>query len=416
MSDTFSNTDKAVPTHGSKPPKGPLSDLRVLEMGQLLAGPFCGQMLADFGAEVIKCEPPGSGDPMRQWGREKPHGKSLWWPVVARNKLSVTLNLRTPEAQDMVRELVKDTDILVENFRPGTMERWGLGYDTLSAINPRLIMVRVTGYGQTGPYAPRAGYGAIGEAMGGLRYVVGDPNSQPSRMGISIGDELAAVHACMGALMALHARTRTGRGQVVDSAIYESVLNMMESLVTEFDVAGYVRERTGAILPNIAPSNVYDTADNQLLLIAANQDTVFTRLAEAMGKPELSLDERYATHSARGQRQAELDEMINDWTRTHDLKPLEALLSEAGVPCGLIYKAKDMLEDEHFKAREAIVSVDHPQFGALRMQNVVPKLSDTPGEVRHVGPELGEHNERVFENILSMDAEQMADYKTRGII
>ena len=416
MSDTFSTTDKAVPTHGSKPPKGPLSDLRVLEMGQLLAGPFCGQMLADFGAEVIKCEPPGSGDPMRQWGREKPHGKSLWWPVVARNKLSVTLNLRTPEGQEMVRELIRDTDILVENFRPGTMERWGLGYDTLSAINPQLIMVRVTGYGQTGPYAPRAGYGAIGEAMGGLRYVVGDPNSQPSRMGISIGDELAAVHACMGALMALHARTRTGRGQVVDSAIYESVLNMMESLVTEFDVAGYVRERTGAILPNIAPSNVFDTADGQLLLIAANQDTVFTRLAEAMGKPELASDERYATHSARGQRQAELDALINDWTRTYKLKPLEALLGEAGVPCGLIYKAKDMLEDEHFKAREAIVSVDHPQFGQLRMQNVVPKLSDTPGEVRHVGPELGEHNERVFQNILSMDAEKMADYKTRGII
>ena len=235
-------------------------------------------------------------------------------------------------------------------------------------------------------------------------------------MGISIGDELAAVHACMGALMALHARTRTGRGQVVDSAIYESVLNMMESLVTEFDVAGYVRERTGAILPNIAPSNVYNTADEQLLLIAANQDTVFTRLAEAMGRPELASDERYATHSVRGQRQVELDELINNWTRAHDLKPLEALLGEAGVPCGRIYKAKDMLEDEHFKAREAIVSVDHPQFGPVRMQNVVPKLSDTPGEVRHVGPELGEHNKHVFEHILSMNAQQITDYKSRGII
>jgi len=385
-------------------------------MGQLLAGPFCGQMLADFGAEVIKCEPPVVGDPMRQWGREKPHGKSLWWPVVARNKQSITLNLRTPEGQAMVRELIKDTDILIENFRPGTMERWGLSYESLSAINPGLIMVRVTGYGQTGPYAPRAGYGAIGEAMGGLRYVVGDPASQPSRMGISIGDELAAVHACMGALMALHARTRTGRGQVVDSAIYESVLNMMESLVTEFDVAGYVRERTGAILPNVAPSNVYDTADGQLLLIAANQDSVFSRLAQAMGKPELSTDERYATHSARGERQTELDELINEWTRTIDLKPLEALLSESGVPCGLIYRAKDMLEDEHFKAREAIVSVDHPQFGKMHMQNVAPKLSDTPGSVRHVGPELGEHNAYVFGHLLSLSEEQQADYKERGII
>ena len=412
----MSDSDSTPPTHAGKPPTGPLTDLRVLEMGQLLAGPFCGQMLADFGAEVIKCEPPVVGDPMRQWGREKPHGKSLWWPVVARNKQSITLNLRTPEGQAMVRELIKDTDILIENFRPGTMERWGLSYESLSAINPGLIMVRVTGYGQTGPYAPRAGYGAIGEAMGGLRYVVGDPASQPSRMGISIGDELAAVHACMGALMALHARTRTGRGQVVDSAIYESVLNMMESLVTEFDVAGYVRERTGAILPNVAPSNVYDTADGQLLLIAANQDSVFSRLAQAMGKPELSTDERYATHSARGERQTELDELINEWTRTIDLKPLEALLSESGVPCGLIYRAKDMLEDEHFKAREAIVSVDHPQFGKMHMQNVAPKLSDTPGSVRHVGPELGEHNAYVFGHLLSLSEEQQADYKERGII
>ena len=416
MNDSHYTSPKAVPTHNGNPPTGPLSDLRVLEMGQLLAGPFCGQMLADFGAEVIKCEPPGSGDPMRQWGQEKPHGKSLWWPVVARNKQSITLNLRTTEAQELVRELIKDTDILIENFRPGTMERWGLGYDILSAINPRLIMVRVTGYGQTGPYAPRAGYGAIGEAMGGLRYVVGDPSSQPSRMGISIGDELAAVHACMGALMALHARERTGRGQVVDSAIYESVLNMMESLVTEYDVAGYVRERTGAILPNVAPSNVYDTADGQLLLIAANQDTVFKRLAEVMGREELAADERYATHSARGERQAELDALINDWTRTIDLKPLEALLSEAGVPCGLIYKAKDMLEDEHFKAREAIVSVEHPQFGKLHMQNVVPKLSDTPGSIRHVGPELGEHNNRVYTDLLALSEEQQTDYRNRGII
>ncbi|MEP1942388.1 MAG: CoA transferase, partial [Sulfitobacter sp.] len=286
-------------------PKGDsaLSDLRVLEMGQLLAGPFCGQLLADFGAEVIKIEAPGVGDPMRQWGREKPHGKSLWWPVVARNKKSLTLNLREKGGQDIVRKLVENTDILIENFRPGTMERWNLSYEELSKINPRLVMVRVTGFGQTGPYSKRAGYGAIGEAMGGLRYVVGDPSTQPSRMGISIGDELAAVHACMGAMFAIHARERTGKGQVVDSAIYEAVLNMMESLVTEYDVAGYVRERTGAILPNVSPSNVFDTADEKLLLIAANQDTVFKRLADAMGQPELAEDERYATHSARGKYQ-----------------------------------------------------------------------------------------------------------------
>ncbi len=396
--------------------EGALSDLRVIEMGQLLAGPFCGQLLADFGAEVIKIEPPGVGDPMRQWGREKPHGKSLWWPVVARNKKSVTLNLRTEEGQQMVRDLIASTDILIENFRPGTMERWNLGYDVLSAINPRLVMVRVTGFGQTGPYSSRAGYGAIGEAMGGLRYVVGDPSTQPSRMGISIGDELAAVHACMGAMFAIHARERTGRGQIVDSAIYEAVLNMMESLVTEYDVAGYVRERTGAILPNVSPSNVFDTADGKLLLIAANQDTVFKRLAEAMGRPDLAEDARYATHSARGAHQAELDGIINDWTRTVPLDALEALMNEHGVPCGLIYKAEDMIADPHFEAREAIVEVDHPDFGKIKMQNVAPRLSETPGSVRHVGPGLGEHNDYVYGEVLGLSPDKRAELRDAGII
>lgn len=396
--------------------QGPLTDLRVIEMGQLLAGPFCGQLLADFGAEVIKIEPPEVGDPMRQWGREKPHGKSLWWPVVARNKKSITLNLRTPEGQQIVRDLVKNADILIENFRPGTMERWNLGYEALSEINPRLVMVRVTGFGQTGPYSSRAGYGAIGEAMGGLRYVVGDPSTQPSRMGISIGDELAAVHACMGAMFAIHARERTGKGQVVDSAIYEAVLNMMESLVTEYDVAGYVRERTGAILPNVSPSNVFDTADGKLLLIAANQDTVFKRLAAAMGRPELAEDERYATHGARGKYQAELDGLINQWTKTIPLQDLEALMNEHGVPCGLIYKAEDMMADEHFQAREALVKVDHPDFGPITMQNVAPRLSDTPGKVRHVGPTLGEHNAYVYGDVLGIDAARRDELRAAGVI
>ena len=396
--------------------QGPLTDLRVIEMGQLLAGPFCGQLMADFGAEVIKIEPPGTGDPMRQWGREKPHGQSLWWPVVARNKRSVTLNLRTEEGQALVRELVREADILIENFRPGTLERWNLSPESLAEINPRLIVVRVSGYGQSGPYASRAGYGAIGEAMGGLRHVVGDPGSPPSRMGISIGDELAAVHACMGALMALHAREKSGRGQVIDAAIYESVLNMMESLITEFDVAGYVRERTGAILPNVAPSNVYATADGKYLLIAANQDTVFGRLAEAMGQPALASDERYATHAARGAHQGELDEIVEAWTRTLALADLEAALERHGVPCGLIYRAEDMLEDPHFAAREAIVPVEHPDFGTVRMQNVAPKLSETPGAVRHVGPALGEHNEAVYGALLGLSDETRDDYRERGII
>jgi len=403
-------------SEGARPRQGPLTDIRVIEMGQLLAGPFCGQLLADFGAEVIKCEQPGVGDPMRVWGREKPYGKSLWWPVVARNKKSLSLNLRTGEGQQVVRDLVAQSDILIENFRPGTMERWNLSYEELSKINPKLVMVRVTGFGQTGPYAKRAGYGAIGEAMGGLRYVVGDPSTPPSRMGISIGDELAATYACLGALMALHARERTGRGQVVDSAIYEAVLAMMESMVSEYDVAGYRRERTGPILPNVSPSNVFDTADGKLLLIAANQDTVFRRLAAAMGRPELAEDPRYATHAARGENQAELDALINDWTKTVALAPLEALLEEHGVPCGLIYTAPDMLEDPHFKAREAIVELTHPDFGPMKMQNVAPRLSDTPGAVRHVGPALGEHTDEVLGGLLGIDEDTRADWRDRGII
>lgn len=396
--------------------KGALSDLRVIEMGQLLAGPFCGQLLGDFGAEIIKVEPPEVGDPMRQWGREKPHGKSLWWPVVARNKKSITVNLRVEEGQKIIKDLVRSSDILIENFRPGTLERWNLDYDALSKINPRLIMVRVSGYGQTGPYSKRAGFGAIGEAMGGLRYVSGDPSSQPSRMGISIGDEIAAMHACLGALMAVHARERTGRGQVVDSAIYEAVLNMMESLVTEYDVAGYTRERTGPIIPNVAPSNVFETKDQKLILIAANQDGVFSRLCKVMEKPKLSSDDRYSSHSARGKNQEELDNLINKWTKTKDLKEVEKLCNDNGIPAGLIYRAKDMIEDAHFKARDAIIDIEHPEFGQIKMQNVAPKLSSNPGEVRRVGPGLGEHNNYVFIEILKRTKEEMKSLKENGVI
>jgi len=395
---------------------GPLSDLRVLEMGQLLAGPFCGQLLADFGAEVIKLEQPGVGDPMREWGREKPHGKSLWFPVLARNKKSVTLNAREAGGQELIRSLVEKSDVIVENFRPGTMERWNLGWDELSAINPQLIMIRVSGYGQTGPYASRAGFGAIGEAMGGLRYVVGDPSTPPSRVGISMGDTLAATFAALGGLMALHNVHRTGRGQVVDSAIYEAVLGVMESLITEYDQGDYIRERTGAILPNISPSNVYPTKDGKMILIAANQDTVFRRLAEAMGRPELSDDPRYAGHSARGDHQTELDDLIADWTRTLDSLPLEAALHDHGVPAGNIYRAPEMLEDAHFKAREAIVRVADHTFGEIAMQNVAPKLSETPGKIRHAGPLLGEHNDEIYRGLLGLDDAKLAALKDDGII
>ena len=395
---------------------GPLSDLRVIEMGQLLAGPFCGQLMADFGAEVIKIEQPGIGDPMREWGREKPQGASLWWPIVARNKKSIELNAREPEGQQIVRDLVVKSDILIENFRPGTMEKWGLGYEELSKINPRLIMIRVSGYGQTGPYAGKAGYGSIGEAMGGLRYVVGDPSTPPSRMGISIGDTLAATFACIGGLMALHARERLGHGQVVDSAIYEAVLAVMESLVTEYDQTGYVRERTGAILPFVAPSNVYPTRDGIFVLIAANQDGVFRRLADVMGQPELATDPRFSTHTARGARQAELDALIAAWTVGLSREELGEKLDAAGVPRGDIYRAPEMLADAHYRARRAIIEVVHPRLGKLRMQNVAPKLSATPGSVRDVGPELGQHNIEIFQRLLGLDDGRLDDLRRSGVI
>ncbi len=395
---------------------GPLAGLRVIEMGTLLAGPFCGQLMGDFGAEVIKIEPPGKGDPMRDWGQEKAHGKSMWWPVIARNKKSITLNLRVGEGQQIVRDLVREADFLLENFRPGTMERWNLGYDELSRINPKLIMIRVSGFGQTGPYSKRAGFGAIGESMGGLRYVCGDPRTPPSRMGISIGDSLAATFACVGALSALHYRHQTGRGQVVDSAIYEAVLNMMESLITEYDQAGYIRERQGSILPNVAPSNVYPTKDDKLLLIAANQDTVFRRLATAMGRPELAEDPRYSSHSTRGTHQKELDELVADWTRTIDHDDLLELMDEHGIPAGGIYRAPEMLADPHFKARDAIIRTMHPELGELKMQNVAPKLSLTPGSVRAPGPELGQHNDEIYGEILGMDAKRRKALREQGVI
>lgn len=386
----------------------PLEDIRVIEMGQLLAGPFCGQLLADFGAEVIKVEEPTQGDPMRQWGREKPHGKSLWWPVIARNKKSITLDLRSEAGQAVVRRLVAASDILVENFRPGRLEQWGLDYETLSAINPRLILIRVTGFGQTGPYAHRAGFGSVGEAMGGLRYIVGDPDGPPSRVGISIGDSLAGTMGAIGGLVAMHARQRTGRGQVVDSAIFEAVLAYMESLLPEYEIAGYIRERTGSILPNVAPSNVYPARDGQMVLIAANQDTVFRRLATAMDQPTLADDPRYGTHSARGENQQELDDLIGKWTSGHDSDELLELMEHHAVPAGRIFRAPEMLADPHFAARESIARVPHPEFGDLPMQNVVPKLSQTPGSVRSAGPELGQHNAEILGGLLAMSDDDIA--------
>jgi crotonobetainyl-CoA:carnitine CoA-transferase CaiB-like acyl-CoA transferase len=323
--------------------------------------------------------------------------------------------LRQAEGQQLFKDLSAKADVVIENFRPGTLEKWDCGYDVLAALNPRLILVRVSGYGQTGPYSQRAGYGGIGEAMGGLRYIVGEPDRPPSRVGISIGDSLAAVHACMGTLAALHHRERTGQGQVVDAAIYESVLNMMESLITEYDQLGHIRERSGPILPRIAPSNVYPTRDG-IVMIGANQDTVFARLVSAMGQAALAEDPRYRDHQARGTNQRELDDVIAAWTATLGTRELLDLLEKNGVPSGLIYRTADMLEDPHFVARQAIVSTSHPAFGKLRMQNVAPRLSATPSSIRTPAPGLGQHNAEVFRDLLGIDAAALAAYQGRGVI
>ena len=396
---------------------GPLKGIRVVEMGQLIAGPFCGQLLGDMGAEVIKIEPPGQngqkgGDPMRDWGRGD---YPLWWEVVARNKKSVSANLRVPEGQALARKLIATADILIENFRPGTLEKWGMSPGELHAANPGLIIVRVSGYGQTGPYSDRAGFGGIGEAMGGWRNIVGDPDRAPSRMGVSIGDSLAATYGCIGALAALRHRDLTGEGQVVDSALYEAVLQVMESLVPDYSVFGYVRERTGSVLPGIAPSNVYTCSDGDFL-IGANQDTVFGRLCTAMGTPELAHDPRYVDHISRGKNQRELDDIINAWTGKLTVEAVEALMIEHGVPAGRVYTPADMLTDPHFAAREAIADVPHPKWGNLKMQTVFPRLSKTPGSIRSIAPQtVGEDNASVY-GALGLSTEDIEALRARATI
>lgn len=402
-------------TTDKRPPR-PLDDIRVLELGAFLAGPFCGQLLADFGAEVIKVEPPGKGDPMREWGRHRHKGRTLWWPILARNKKSVTIDLRTAEGQDLVQALVPHCDIVLENFRPGTLEGWGLGYEALSELNPGLIMVRVSGYGQTGPYRDKAGFGSIGEAMGGIRSITGFPDRPPTRIGISIGDSLAATFATIGALTALHQRQRSGQGQQVDIGIYEGVLALMESMLPEYQFAGVARERTGNVLPNIAPSNIYPTIDGGWFAIGANADAIFKRLAKAMGQPALGDDPRYATHTARGENQAELDDLIAEWTITQSADQIQALMDRHSVPAGKIFTAKEMLSDPHFAARQSIVAVADPALGEVQMQNVFPRLSVTPGGIDWTGPDLGQHNQEIFSDLLGLSADQIATLHERKVI
>jgi formyl-CoA transferase len=376
---------------------GPLAGLRVIELGTLIAGPFCARILAEFGAEVIKIEAPDGGDPLRTW-RKLHAGTSLWWMVQSRNKKSVTVNLRTEAGQDIVRRLAREADIVVENFRPGAMEKWGLGYERLSADNPRLIMVRLSGYGQSGPYRDQPGFGAIGEAMGGIRFVTGYPDRPPVRAGISLGDSVAAMYGVIGALMAVHARQGNGgRGQVVDVALYEAVFSLMESLLPEYDVGGFVRTRSGASLPGIVPSNTYTTRDGKYLVIGANGDSIFKRFMQAIGRPDLANDPALANNEGRVRRTEELDRVIGDWAASVTLEEALALLASAQVPAGKIYDIADIVRDVHYQARGMIEQHRLPDGTPVKLPGIVPRLSDAPGGTRWLGPRLGEHTEEVLQ-------------------
>lgn len=426
---------------------GPLSGVRVLELGSFIAGPFAGQLLADYGAEVIKVEPPAGGDPMRRWGIVQ-DGQSLWWPAIARNKRSVALDLRSPEGQALARTLASRCDVVLENFRPGTLQAWGLGYEALAALNPGIIVVHVSGLGQTGPRAREAGFGSIGEAMGGIRFTTGEPGSRPSRTGISLGDSLAALFAVVGTATALVERGRSGRGQEVDVAIYEAVAALMESTMVDYERAGVLRTRTGSVLPGVAPSNVYDAADGAGVAIAANADAVFRRLCEAMGRADLSTDPRFDDHEARGRNASVLDDEIEQWTTTLPAPDLLRVLADHGVPAGRIYTAPDMIADEHYAARDMVLRPKAPERQAGESQatqsqageseagdgeardgeaeagngeagpmaGIVPKFSRTPGAVSTVGPALGQHTHDILSRLADVDEDTWHDLLSRGIV
>jgi formyl-CoA transferase len=387
----------------------------VLELGQLIAGPFAGKFFAEFGAEVIKIEPPETGDPLRQW-RKLHDGTSLWWYVQGRNKKSVTANLRTPDGQEIVRKLARETDILIENFRPGTLEKWGLGYERLSVDNPGLVMLRLSGFGQSGPMRDQAGFGAIGESMGGLRYVTGFPDRAPVRSNLSIGDAIASLHGVIGTLAALHHRNaHGGKGQVVDVALYEAVFNMMESTLPEYDMFGVMRERTGSNLTGIVPSNTYLSRDGQHVVIGANGDSIFKRLMHLIGRDDLADDPALADNAGRAKRADELDRVIGEWTARHGADECVGLLNDAQVPNGKIYSIADIVRDPQYLAREMIRQVTLPDGAALKVPGVVPKLSETPGEVQWVGPRLGEHTDEVLGRLGYAPAD-IAALRSRGVV
>jgi formyl-CoA transferase len=406
-------------TTSSAASAGPLQGVRVIELGQLIAGPFCGKTLADFGAEVIKIEPPGKGDPLRKWRMLK-NGNSVWWEVQSRNKQSVTLDLTQPEGQDILRELVKEADVLIENFRPGKMEEWGLGYEALKKLNPRLVMARISGYGQDGPYCNRPGFGVIAESMGGLRYLTAEPGRVPVRVGVSIGDTLAALHGVIGILMALYHRDRNhrdapnGEGQVIDIALYESVFNCMESLLPEYSAFNAVREAAGSALPGIVPSNAYPCRDGWIL-IGGNGDGIFKRLMKAIGRDEYSASPDMASNDGRVKHVADIDGAITTWTKAQDKADALKILDEHDVPSGAIFSIADIAADAQYRAREMILNITTRDGYKVDVPGIVPKLSATPGGIRNTAPRLGEDTEAVLQRA-GLKAETIADLRAKGVI
>ena len=399
---------------------GPLAGLRMIELGTLLAGPFAGRLLGDMGAEVVKVEAPGQPDPLRDWGHARYEGRSLWWPVQSRNKKCITLNLRERRGQELLLELVRVSDVVTENFRPGTLERWNLGYDRLSTANPGVVLARISGYGQTGPYAQRAGFASVAEAMGGLRYINGFPGEAPPRAGISLGDSLAAMFAVQGILAALYRRDwpgGDGRGQVVDVSLMEASFALLESTVPEYDRLGIVRQPGGTGLKGVAPSNIFKSRDDTWVVIAANQDALFRRLCDAMGRPELADDPRFATHLARGENQEAIEAIVAEWAARHDAREIDHVLNDAGVVCGPIYSIADIFEDPQFQAREMLVEHVDPEFGGYVGPGIVPKFSDTPGAVRWSGTwEEGSHNQEIYCGLLGLSASELDALREDAVV
>ncbi|MFH5780738.1 CoA transferase [Bacillus sp. Gen3] len=395
----------------------PLEGIKILELGNIVAAPFAGKIFAEFGAEVIKVEEPTKGDPLRNW-RVMYEDTSIWWHVQSRNKKSITVNLRDERGQKIIKKLVQKVDVVLENFKPGTLEKWGLGLKDLQAINPSIILTRISGYGQTGPYRHKPGFGSVAEAIGGLRYLTGYPELPPVRVGIAIGDLVAGLYAVIGTLMAIRAREKgvDNKGQLVDVALYESVFSLLEGILPEYNLAGIVRERTGTTLPGIAPSNTYECADGNHVVIGGNGDKIFQRLMKAIGREDIANDSKYATNQGRAANVKFIDDAIENWTKQYPLKMVQKILDDASVPVGPIYGIKEIVNDEHYKAREMIKEVELHDGKKLLVPGIVPKLSETPGEIISNGPKLGEHNEDVFKEYMNFTFEDFKNLKEQGVI